>query len=231
LEISNQDDDEKNKRLVYSRRGLIISFEGIDASGKKTQSQLLHKWLESKRVPSEYTSFPDYSTPIGQEIRAFLSGTKNYPVEARHMLYSVNRLEHKEKIESWLQQGRVIVINRYCDSNLAYGTGNGLSIEWLRTLESMMPQADYVFYLKSSYELSIKRKSDRDKFETDPDFLRRVSSVYDALAGNPNWFTIDADNSIESIQYEISRVAEKLLQEEEESLLGMKERPIKDEYN
>jgi dTMP kinase len=205
-------------------RGMIFSFEGIDASGKKTQSLLLHKWLVSKGIPSEYISFPDYSTAIGHEIRGFLSEAKNYSIEARHMLYSVNRLEHREIIEKWLRDGKIVIINRYCESNLAYGTASGLSIEWLRSLESRMPPSDYVFYLKAELQLSKERKSERDKFETDLDFLKRVSAVYNTLAESPNWFTIDADNSIESIHYEISSLAEKLLQQ---GSFEIKETPIR----
>ncbi len=201
---------------------MIFSLEGIDASGKKTQSMLLHKWFQSNGIPTEYDSFPDYSTAIGLEIRAFLSGSKIYPIEVRHMLFSLNRLEHKERIEKWLDEDKIIVINRYCNSNLAYGSASGLSIEWLKSLESQMPQADYVFYLKAGPELSKKRKSDRDKFELDLRFLERVASLYDALAEDRNWFTIDADNSVETIHYEISRIAQKLLAQG----IGFKESPI-----
>jgi dTMP kinase len=203
-------------------RGMIFSLEGIDASGKKTQSMLIHKWLGTNGIPAEYDSFPDYSTVVGREISAFLSGSKIYPIEARHMLFSLNRLEHKERIEKWLIEGKIVVINRYSDSGVAYGSASGLSIEWLKSLDSQMPQPDYVFYLKARTELLKQRKSDRDTFELDLRFLERVSSVYDALAQSPNWFTIDADNSIESIHYEISRLAQKLLA----GKIELKGRPI-----
>ena len=200
-------------------RVLLISFEGIDASGKNTQSKLLHEWLKSNGVQSEYLSFPDYETAIGQEILAFLSGKKHYGLEARHMLYSANRYEHKDQIEEWLKtqkEGSVVIINRYCDSNIAYGVASGLPLQWLKELESRMPQADYVFFLRATPQLSIKRKSKRDKFEVDFEFLNRVSEVYGALAESPNWFSLDADGSIESIHYEITRLANDLLKEEAE---------------
>jgi dTMP kinase len=128
------------------------------------------------------------------------------------MLYSINRLEHKQEIEDWLSSGKVLVINRYCESNIAYGAASGVSIEWLRLLESKVPQADYIFYLRATTKLSKERKSERDKFEGDLSFLARVSSVYDALAtDNPNWFTIDADDTVENIQYEIRRITEELV--------------------
>jgi dTMP kinase len=212
-------------------RGLIISLEGIDASGKYTQSNLLYKLLQNKGIRTSYTSFPDYTTAIGQEIRAFLSQTKDYTVAARHMLFSLNRLEHKNEIEAWLNEGKIVVVNRYCDSNLAYGAASGLSIEWLRSLESEMPQASYVYYLRASPDLSKERKTrSRDKFETDIAFLDRVVSVYDTLAESPNWFIIDANNSIESVHYEVSKITEELLKEHEGNGIGLvntKEKPLK----
>lgn len=212
-------------------RGMIISLEGIDASGKFTQSNLLYKVLQNKSVRTVYTSFPDYTTTIGQEIRAFLSQTKNYTIEARHMLFSLNRLEHKKEIEAWLNEGDIVVVNRYCDSNLAYGGASGLSIEWLRSLESEMPQSNYVYYLRAKPDLSKERKTrSRDKFEMDLAFLERVVSVYDTLAESPNWFTIDANNSVESVHYEILKITEELLKEHKGKEIGLvdkKEKPLK----
>ncbi|MGI0084777.1 MAG: dTMP kinase, partial [Nitrososphaerales archaeon] len=154
-------------------KGLLISFEGIDASGKNTQSRLLYNWLKTRGIRAEYLSFPDYSSSIGKEISAFLSGIKSYGPEARHMLYSINRYEHKDQIERWLGDLKIVIINRYCESNIAYGVAGRLSMEWLSQIESRMPQSNYIFFLKATSELSKRRKSSRDKFETDYDYLTR----------------------------------------------------------
>ncbi len=196
-----------------SHRGVLISFEGIDASGKNTQSKLLYRWLKSKGAEAEYLSFPDYSTTIGQEIQAFLSGKKHFGLEARHILYSTNRYEHKEQVERWLEDGKVVVINRYCESNIAYGVAAGLPLDWLRQIESRMPQSNYIFFLKATSELSQRRKTSRDKFETDTTYLARVSKVYEALAESSNWFSIDADNTVDMIHYEITKLTQSLFEE------------------
>lgn len=201
--------------MSHLHQGFLISFEGIDASGKDTQSRLLYNWLRSKSVQAEYLSFPDYSTVIGGEIRAFLSGRKSYGLEARHMLYSTNRYEHKDQIERWLSDLKIVIVNRYCESNIAYGVASGLSLEWLRQLESRIPQSNYIFLLKASTELSKRRKFDRDKFEADYDYLTRVSKVYEALAENPHWFSVNADNTVEAVHYEIKKLTENLLKESE----------------
>ena len=174
---------------------------------------MLFEWLKSKKYDTEYLSFPDYSTTIGQEIRAFLNGKKEYSKEARHILYAANRYEHKEEIENWIiNKRKVVVVNRYTDSNIAYGTAEGLSLQWVKDIESQMPQADYVFLLEATPELSLARKKkNRDIFEADLTFLKRVSEVYSALVEKGKWFVIKGDRPVDLIHYEISRLFEELV--------------------
>jgi dTMP kinase len=193
-----------------NNRGMILSFEGIDASGKNTQSRLLFDYLGTgEKIGCEYISFPDYETSIGSEIRDFLEGKKEYALEARHLLYAANRYEKKDVIEDWLERGKIIIANRYCESNLAYGVANGLSLVWLEKVESQMPQSDYVFYLRASPQLSQSRKerSGKDRYESDLAFLERVQRAYDALSEPGRWITVDADQSREAIHLEISKLA------------------------
>lgn len=197
--------------------GYLISFEGIDASGKNTQSKLLHEYLRSQNIDSEYISFPDYSTRIGKEIHNFLSKQVEYNLEARHMLYSANRYEHKERIERWIEEGKTVVINRYSESNIAYGTANGLPVQWLVDLEQRMPRSDYVFLLRITPEVSLKRKPMRDRFEGDLAFLQRVSEMYDALVEKGRWFPVNGDRPQEEIHYEISHLVRALFEESSKS--------------
>ena len=190
------------------RAGLLISFEGIDASGKNTQSRMLFEYLKRKNVLANYLSFPAYSTSIGQEIKSYLAGKRDYDPETRHLLYAANHYELKEKIASMVKDGFNLVLNRYCESNLAYGVANGLPLAWLEEVESLMPQSNIVFYLKILPEVSAKRKGDRDRFEADLNFLKRVSEVYDALAEPGRWFTVDASQRINLVHYEIVKLLE-----------------------
>ncbi|SRR5579875_605705 len=203
--------NERDSAAPNGSRGLLLSFEGIDASGKNTQSNMLLDFLRAKGLPCEYLSFPVYSTAIGQEIAAFLSGKKEYTLESRHLLYATNRYEFKDQIERWLDEGKIVIANRYCESNLAYGVASGLELEWLRNIESLMPQADYVFLLRATTSLSSTRKSGRDKFESNLDFLKRVSEVYEALAEQDRWISINADGSIDLIHHEISNLTMSLV--------------------
>ena len=189
----------------------MISFEGIDAAGKNTQSRMLFDYFRRSGTDCEYISFPDYATPLGQEIRSFLERRKEYNLEARHMLYAANRYEHKEKIDNWISQGKLVVINRYTESNLAYGGANGLPLEWLMQLESRMPKSDYVFYLRLSPETSAGRKRNRDRYEADLAYFKRVSKVYDALIEPGRWFSVEADRSRDLVHYEIVKTLSALM--------------------
>ena len=190
------------------RAGILISFEGIDASGKNTQSKMLFDYMKRLNVSVDYLSFPDYSTAIGQEIKSYLAGKRDYDPETRHLLYAANHYELKESIVRKVRDGVSLVLNRYCESNLAYGVANGLPLAWLENVESLMPPSNLVFYLKIFPEISAKRKGDRDRFEADLNFLKRVSDVYDALAEPGRWFTVDASQRVELVHYEVVKILE-----------------------
>jgi dTMP kinase len=177
---------------------------------------MLFDWLRSnyREKLVEYLSFPDYTTAIGGEIRAFLSGKKDYSKETRHILYAANRYEHKERIERLLNSAekRILVVNRYCDSNVAYGAANGLSLQWLKEIESQMPKADLIFLLRATPEVSIARKATgRDIYEADRTFLARVAEVYDALAEEGKWFVINGERPVEIVHYEIRRLVQEVV--------------------
>jgi len=191
----------------------LISFEGLDASGKNTQSKRLCDSLKEKNANFKLLSFPVYSTAIGNEIKEYLLGRRDYNPETAHMLYAANRYEFKPTIEKWISEKRIVILNRYCESNIAYGVADGLSRMWVEQLESKMPQSNYVFYLKISPDLSLQRKASRDRYETDLKLLTRVSQVYDALALDSRWITIDAERDPEIVQYEIRNKFEALVQE------------------
>jgi dTMP kinase len=185
-------------RYVEKALGLLVALEGVDAVGKRTQSLLLSSWLRSKNVASESLSFPDYGTPIGQEIKGFLLGDRIYSAEVRHMLYAVNRWEKKDEIESLLARSDVLIVNRYSASNLAYGIANGLKLDWLNNLEVGLPEADLVLVLDAPPSaLSSRRGSDKDKYELNIILQEKARSTYLELANEFGWTVVNAAQSIQ----------------------------------
>ncbi len=182
--------------------GYIIEIEGIDAVGKNTQSLLLSKWLRERGVKTMPMSFPDYDTAIGKEIRSFLSGRRTYPAELRHLLFAANRWEKSEEIRSHLEEGETIIVNRYTESNLAYGMASGLDVDWLANLENGLPKANLVMVLDAPpLSLSSRRpSSDKDAYERNMSLQRKAQKAYRELARKRGWKLIDADRPIKDVQ-------------------------------
>ncbi|MCC7372869.1 MAG: dTMP kinase [Chloroflexi bacterium] len=173
--------------------GKLIAIEGIDQAGKQTVCQWLAETLRANGVPAEQTGFPDYSTPLGQEITAFLSGQRAYPAEARQLLYAANRWERAAELRSWLAAGTAIVVDRYSASGIAYGAAQGLDMAWMREVERGLPPADLTILLDIAPEVSLARKTTaRDAYETRLDLLAAARAAYHTLAQAPGWLVVDA---------------------------------------
>lgn len=191
---------------------MFIDFEGIDKSGKATQASLLRDWLIGRGFKVEVISFPDYTTEIGLEIKAFLSGLKQYSPEVRQLLYAANRWERKSLIESWLMDGKIVIADRYTPSGLAYGYANGLPLEWMICIEKGLPQPDVVIVLDISPETSLKRSEGRvDRYESDLKFLENVRSSYKFLAEKFGWYIIDGERTPLEVFNDIINIVSKYL--------------------
>ncbi len=190
----------------------MFALEGIDKSGKSTQALLLRNWLARLGFEVELISFPDYSTPIGREIEAFLRGERSFPVEVRQLLYAANRWERKSDIVKWLSMGRVVIADRYSPSGLAYGMANGLALKWMLCLEEGLPKADVVIVIDVSVETAISRiERGGDVYERDEGFLRRVRSCYLDLARRFGWHVVDGERPIEDVFSDVRSIVESFI--------------------
>ena len=101
------------------KNGKIITIEGIDQSGKETQSKMLTSRLKDLGYSVGHMYFPEYETPIGREIRAFLDGKRDYSPLVRQMLFVVNRYEMLDNIEKLLEENDFVIADRYIPSGVA----------------------------------------------------------------------------------------------------------------
>jgi dTMP kinase len=179
----------------------IIALEGIDQSGKRTQAQLLLRRIKQRGLKANSISFPIYESPAGQQIRRFLRGKRDYPPEALHMLYSLNRWENETLIHNLVDKADFVVADRYTPSNLAYGVSRGLNLGWLETLDKGLPLADLVIVLDVPVPSSFARKrQDRDVHESDRKLLVRVRHTYKMLAKRLGWKIIDGAMPVEEVE-------------------------------
>lgn len=193
-------------------KGKIIVIEGTDKAGKGTQSRLLVNALTFSGKICKMMEFPDYTTPVGQEIRSFLDGRRSYAIEVKHMLLSANRWEKRKEIESTIEEGTIIIMNRYYQSNLVYGVSHGLDLNWLLNLDRGLPKEDAVIVLEVNPDISYRRvPKERDTFEIDQKLLTEVDKNYRKLAKRFNWKLINGEKFSEEIHKEIMDIVRKIL--------------------
>lgn len=209
---------------MNKKKGLFITFEGPDGSGKTSQLKLAVTWLERHGVPLVITREPG-GTLIGEEIRKLLHDTRRTEMarEAEILLYSASRAQHvAEIILPALQAGKVVLCDRFFDSTYAYqGYGRGLSMDALQLITKFATQnlsPDLTLYLDIAPEVGIQRRErggevlnrlDREALE----FHQRVREGYLALIeANPErWRTIDASGTREEVHRTIKRVLKQAL--------------------
>ena len=186
---------------------MIIVIEGGDQAGKKTQTRLLAKALKKRKIKTIIFGFPDYKTPIGKEIAKYLAGKRKFTPQVIHCLLAANRWEKLNEILKAQSKNSILIMNRYYQSNLIYGLANGMKREWLENLDAGLPKADLVILLDVTQKESFRRKkTKRDKFEKNEEFLKKISKIYRSTAKNNHWKIINASQSKQKVHEDILRV-------------------------
>ena len=151
-------------------KGIFISFEGIDGSGKSTQIELLYKYIVSKGYEVLLTREPG-GTPISEKIRSIILDPENKEESGvtEALLYAAARAQLvSEKIKPALDAGQIVICDRFLDSSLAYqayarGLGDEVRIINEFAVQGTLP--DLTFFLDIDPEESVKRQKLRGKLD------------------------------------------------------------------
>jgi dTMP kinase len=185
--------------------GLLIVFEGLDQSGKETQARLLRQRFEASGRRVESIAFPDYSSPIGQEIRTALHGGRDYGADTIQLLQIANRHQWKPQIDRWIADGRVVISDRYAASSVAYGEAQGLDAAWLTAMQVHLPQPAMTVLLDIAPDVAAARKArNRDNYERDLAMLSRVRVSYLRQAAQPGWVVVDAARPVDAVAADVA---------------------------
>lgn len=203
--------------------GKIIVIEGIEGSGKETQSKLLVESLNRMDIKAIEFSFPMYDTPTGRIFKDCLLNNNNYFNEGIDSLdpelvclyTAADRKYNINKIKEYLDNDYIVVINRYTSSNMA-NQGSKYSdsedrfymYQWIDKLEYWLlklPKPDYTILLNMPYKYSNQLSFD---FKEEDSKQTRVLEAYLELAGLYNWDIIDCidenkEKTIDEIHKEI----------------------------
>jgi dTMP kinase len=194
---------------------MLITFEGIDGCGKSTQIHLLKQYLEDKGKHVQVYREPG-GAHIAEEIRSLLlDSKKEISAISELLLFSAARAQLvKEKIIPDLDNGSVVILDRFYDSTTAY-QGYGRSVLPLKIIVALNKMASHglipnlTFYLRLPLNLALQRRSERaqDRMEmAGNEFYTRVLEGYELLVKeHPRFIVLDGTHPIESIALEIQQ--------------------------
>jgi len=190
--------------------GIFISFEGIDGCGKSTQAELLSSYLESNGEKVVLLREPG-GTSVSEQIREILLNPQNDKMDSstETILLAASRAQlTREVILPALENGTIVICDRYADSTLAYqGFGRGIDLEWLEKLNAFATaekKPDITFLVDLSVEEALHRMQNKsfDRIEqVGFDFLQKVREGYLELADkfHERYYVLDGMEAIEEM--------------------------------
>ena len=191
--------------------GKFIVFEGLDGSGQSTQASLLKDFLIKEKIDVVLTKEPTLTSSAGQKIKEILDEKSTISSEQLQLLFTEDRREHLEKvIIPALKMGQYVISDRYFFSTFAYGTAEGLDLEWLIKINNDFLLPDLTFLLKVRPEICLERIQKRGlgiKLFEKKEKLSRVWQVYEILPQRfQNIYLVDGEKSIEEVFKEIKEI-------------------------
>ena len=195
-------------------KGLFITFEGCEGSGKSTIAKMLKEELENANIPCLFTREPG-GTPISEKIRNIIldPSTPEMTSRTEALLYAASRSQHTaEKIIPALEEGKIVVCDRYLESSLAYqgaarelGVGNIFDIN----IFGGAIKPDYILFFDISPQESLKRIKNRnfDRLEKEElEFHEKVYNYFKSQTNRNNFISIDATKPIDEVFSKVIKI-------------------------
>ncbi|MGE5533144.1 MAG: dTMP kinase [Ignavibacteria bacterium] len=196
-----------------SKKGIFLVIEGLDGSGKTTQATKLAKKL-SQSDSVILTAEPSQGK-IGTFIRqSCLYENKRLPTEAEALLFAADRIEHMQKeIKPALEEGKIVICDRYVYSSLAYQGSAGLSLDWIKTINARALQPDFSVFIDVAPEQVLERLKRKKSVMENLETQQKVRDVYLKFVEKGDLMRVNGDNPKEVVAEELYTVVLSLLKD------------------
>lgn len=200
--------------IEFSRKGKLVVFEGIDGVGKTT---IFRRLKEDQAFSDCLFSFEPTLGPYGQRIRTLLINKKASTSELIE-LFIKDREEHVEKvILPALKKGKILILDRYYLSTLAYQGEEENLLELLKKNETFSPFPDLVLYFELSPEIALKRiaqRGDKESLFEREDYLKKIVQNYSKILPLFNYITLPAWKGVDTLLEEVKVILREMLKPE-----------------
>jgi len=181
-------------------KGIFIVFEGIDGGGKSTQIKMLAEYFKDKGYQVEFHMEPTEGM-VGSLLWTYMkSKDRSFNPETEALLFAADRIEHGKTIKQALEEGKVVISDRYLHSSLAYQGAAGVDPDWMQSLNKHALKPSLVILLDIDPERSLERVSNRAKtvFE-ETEYLKKVRAEYLRYAEAGELMVVDASQPIKDV--------------------------------
>ena len=194
-----------------NKKGAFICIEGLDGCGKTTQAKLLVKKLQ-KSHNAVYTAEPSRGK-IGTFIRkSYLYGERRLSSVVEALLFAADRLEHVEsEILPALNQGELVISDRYVYSSLAYQGAAGLSLEWIEKINEQALRPDFAIFIDVDPKTVMHRLKPRKSVMENLETQRKVREIYLKSVEKGDLARINGDKPKNEVAQELYAVVLKFL--------------------
>jgi dTMP kinase len=173
---------------------MFIVLEGLDGAGKSTQIKMLREWFLARGVESEYLHFPRFDAPIyGDLVARFLRGEFGSAAEVNPylvaLLYAGDRADAAKMVQGWIDEGKVVIADRYLYSNIGYQcakiedeTERTKLRQWIFDLEynyHKIPRPDLSLFLDVPFAFT-ERKLTEQREGDDRNYLNGGKDIHEA---------------------------------------------------
>jgi dTMP kinase len=181
------------------KRGAFIVIEGLDGSGKTTQARLLVQKLRSSHN-AVYTTEPSHGK-IGSFIReSCLYEEKRLDGAAEALLFAADRVQHvQNEVVPALNEGKLVVSDRYVYSSLAYQGNTGLNIDWIYAINKHALKPDFAIFLDVAPETVLQRLNRKKSVMENLETQRGVREIYLKFVSKGELARIDGDRSVAQV--------------------------------
>jgi len=205
---------------MNKKKGLFISFEGPEASGKSSQILLLEKYLTKNKIPFIATREPG-GTKLAESLRNLILEIKSdINIEEEILMLMAARSHHiNNVIKPALKNGNLVISDRFADSTFVYqGYVNNFGIQKAKKLHknilnNFSPHKTFLFNLSTSKIIArLKNRKSKNKYDKlERNFHDQVNRGYDLISKNKRFIKIDASKSITSINKQIIKTINLLI--------------------
>lgn len=185
-------------------KGFFICVEGLDGCGKTTQTKILVDRLKKRSYDAVYTAEPSRGK-IGNFIRRYcLHSGKRVSSVVEALLFAADRFEHLEKeVIPCLNNGRIVVSDRYVYSSLAYQGATGLDLEWIRKVNEHALTPDLAVFIDVKPEIVVQRLKPKKSVMENLETQRKVREVYLKFVESGELVKVDGNKSKREVADEI----------------------------